>query len=101
MDIKVNALSQVTQTETAQKVQQSDGSFKFTLVSHIEDAALKEHIAALMGEITEQGKKIAKKKDVAVFEVWRNDDAGKFQFNFCEANLKEIRDKIEKIKSNS
>ena len=64
MDIKVNALTQVAQAEAAQKVQQSDGNFKFTLVSHIEDAALKEHIAALMGEISEQGKKIAKKKDV-------------------------------------
>lgn len=43
---------------------------------------------------------IAKKKDVAVFEVWRNDDAGKFQFNFCEANLKEIRDKYKEWQKN-
>ena len=71
MDIKVNAVSQIANTETTQKVQQSDGSFKFTLVSHIEDAALKEHLAVLMGEIDEQGKKIAKKKDVRDMKRYR------------------------------
>lgn len=39
---------------------------------------------------------IARKKHIAVFEVWRNDDAGRFQFNFCKANLKEIRDEYSK-----
>ena len=71
MDIKVNALTQVAIAESAQKVQQSDGNFKFTLVSHIEDATLKEHIQALMGEISEQGKKIAKKKDVRDMKKYR------------------------------
>lgn len=71
MDIKVNAVSQVAKAEAPSKVQQSDGNFKFTLVSHIEDAALKEHIAALMGEINEQGKKIAKKKDVRDMKKYR------------------------------
>ena len=71
MDIKVNAMSQVAKPETAQKVQQSDGSFKFTLVSHIEDAALQEHITALMGAISEQGKKIGKKKDVRDMKKYR------------------------------
>ena len=71
MDIKVNALTQVAKAEAAQKVQQSDGNFKFTLVSHIEDATLKEHIQALMGEISEQGKKIAKKKDVRDMKKYR------------------------------
>ncbi len=72
MDIKVNTVSQVTATETAQKVQQADGNFKFTLASHIEDAALKEHITALMGAISEQGKKIGKRKDVRDMKKYRS-----------------------------
>ena len=71
MDIKVNAMSQIAKAEAAPKVQQTDGSFKFTLVSHIEDAALKEHIAALMGAINEQGEKISKKKDVRDMKKYR------------------------------
>lgn len=71
MDIKVSALTQAVKPEAAQKVQQSDGSFKFTLVSHIEDTALQEHIAQLMGEINEQGKKIAKRKDVRDMKKYR------------------------------
>lgn len=39
---------------------------------------------------------IAKKKDIAIFEVFPNDTEGKYQFNFCKANLKKIRDQYKK-----
>lgn len=71
MDIKVNAVSQISQADVSQKTQQSDGNFKFTLASHIEDATLQEHITYLMGEISEQGKKIGKKKDVRDMKKYR------------------------------
>ncbi len=71
MDIKVNTVTQVEQANMTQKAQQADGTFKFTLASHIEDAALKEHITALMGAISEQGKKIGKRKDVRDMKKYR------------------------------
>ena len=42
---------------------------------------------------------IAKKKKIGLFEVWRNDDTGNFQFNFCMADFKEIRNdyKVNKL----
>ena len=44
MDIKINQLHQVNQV-TKPPVQESDGSFKFTLVSHIEDQSSGETAA--------------------------------------------------------
>ena len=40
MDIKVNQVQQVNQPTPKPSVQETDGSFKFTLVSHIEDQNL-------------------------------------------------------------
>ena len=42
MDIKVNAMPEAMQIEKKAPVQEQDASFKFTLVSHIEDATLSE-----------------------------------------------------------
>lgn len=39
---------------------------------------------------------IARSKNIAIFEVYPNDTEGKYQFNFCKANLKEIRDQYKK-----
>lgn len=71
MDIKVNAASQALKPEGVQQTRQAEGNFKFILASHIEDAALKEHLTALIGAISEQGKKIGKKKDVRDMKKYR------------------------------
>ena len=59
MDIKV---------KTQEK---SDDSFKFTLISNIEEKDLQEKLGNMMQEITEQGEKIAKHMDIRDMKKYR------------------------------
>lgn len=71
MDIKVNQINQVTQPEAVAPVRESDGNFKFTLVSHVEEQELQTRLTSLMEEITMQGDKLAKKRDVRDMKRYR------------------------------
>jgi uncharacterized protein YaaR (DUF327 family) len=71
MDIKVNQLQQVNQVEQKVPVPEADGSFKFTLVSHIEEQELQARINFMLEEISAQGKKIAKHMDVKDMRHYR------------------------------
>ena len=64
MDLKVNDVSGVTQTQEVNQTKPTDDGFKFTLASAIDDAELKEKLSGLMDEITEQGKKISEHMDI-------------------------------------
>lgn len=64
MDIKVNQVQQAPQVSAPSHVEQSDGSFKFTLASHIGESELQARLQMMMEEITMQGKKIEKRKDI-------------------------------------
>ncbi|WWR15906.1 YaaR family protein [Lachnospiraceae bacterium JLR.KK008] len=71
MDMKVNSLSQPAPVEQVQQPQESDGTFKFTLTSRIEEAGLQERLNTMMQEITMQGNKIAKHMDVRDMKRYR------------------------------
>lgn len=71
MDIKVNQTTQVSQPEAAAPVRETDGNFKFTLVSHIEEQELQARLSTLMEEIIMQGDKLAKKRDVRDMKKYR------------------------------
>ena len=71
MDIKVNAVSQPAPVEQSQQTVQGDGSFKFTLASHIEEAGLQARLNTMMEEITMQGNKISKRMDVKDMKRYR------------------------------
>lgn len=71
MDIKVNTTQPVTQIEQAQANKPADGSFKFTLISSIEETELAERLNTMMGEITEQGEKIKKRRDIRDMKHYR------------------------------
>ena len=71
MDIKVTQVSQSTPVEQTHVNQPVDGSFKFTLASHIEEAELQARLQALMGEITTQGEKLSKRRDVKDMKRYR------------------------------
>ena len=71
MDIKVNQVNQVTQTEAAAPVRETDGTFKFTLISHVPEQELQARLTTLMEEITMQGDKLAKKRDVRDMKRYR------------------------------
>ncbi len=71
MDIKVNQVQQPQQAEQVNQNRPVDDSFKFTLSSHIEEAELQARLNSLMEEITMQGEKIAKRKDIRDMRRYR------------------------------
>ncbi|MBQ6806804.1 MAG: YaaR family protein [Lachnospiraceae bacterium] len=71
MDIKVNQVNQSMPVEQTQQVQQADGSFKFTLVSRIEEQDLQTALTHMMEEITRQGDKLAKHRDIKDMKRYR------------------------------
>lgn len=71
MEIKVNQIAQTQQVEQSRPVAESDGSFKFTLASHIEESELQARLSTLMEEITMQGDKLAKRRDVKDMKHYR------------------------------
>ena len=71
MDIKVKDVSEVQRTEAKRKIEKSDGSFKFTLISNIEEQDLQERLSGMMEEITEQGDKISKHMDIKDMRKYR------------------------------
>lgn len=71
MDIKVNDVSEVQRTEAKRKIEKSDGSFKFTLISNIEEQDLQERLSGMMEEITEQGDKISRHMDIKDMRKYR------------------------------
>ncbi len=71
MDVKIAQITQSQAVQQATKVQESNGDFKFILASRISDDNLQAHLTALMEEITMQGERIAKKKDIKDMRKYR------------------------------
>lgn len=71
MEIKVNQLQTVNQVEQKTPVPEADGSFKFTLISHIEEQELQNRLNVMLEEISAHGKKIAKHLDVKDMKHYR------------------------------
>lgn len=71
MDIKVNHISSTPQVEHVTQAAQTDGNFKFTLTSHIQEAELQARLQTLMEAITMEGEKISKKKDLRDMKHYR------------------------------
>ena len=71
MDIKVNQVTQTAPIEQTTQAQQTDGSFKFTLASHVQEAELQARLNTLMEEITMQGERLYKRRDVKDMKHYR------------------------------
>lgn len=71
MEIKVNQVNQAAPVEQVQNAQPTDGSFKFMLASHVEGAELQARLQTLMEEITMQGERLAKRRDVKDMRHYR------------------------------
>ena len=71
MDIKVNDIKASSQIQSVNSTASSDDSFKFTLISNIEEKDLQEKLGNMMQEITEQGEKIAKHMDIKDMRKYR------------------------------
>lgn len=71
MDIKVNQVQQTQAVQQTQETKPTDGSFKFTLASHVEEAELQTRLQGLMEEITMQGERLSKRRDVRDMKRYR------------------------------
>jgi uncharacterized protein YaaR (DUF327 family) len=71
MDIKVNQMQPVNQATQKAPVPEADGSFKFTLISNIEEMDLQNILSGMLEQITSQGKAIAKHMDIKDMRKYR------------------------------
>lgn len=71
MEIKVNQAQQPLPVVQPQQVTDTDGTFKFTLVSRIEEQDLQTALTGMMEEITRQGDKLAKRRDIKDMKRYR------------------------------
>ena len=72
MEIKVNQVMQNAPIEQTAQQQPTDGSFKFTLASHVQEAELQAKLNTLMEEITAQGERLYKRRDVKDMKHYRS-----------------------------
>jgi uncharacterized protein YaaR (DUF327 family) len=71
VNLKVNESSSAAAIDNTQKIQQKDSSFKFTLISNIQEKDLQEKLNGLMQEISEQGDKLSKHMDIKDMRKYR------------------------------
>lgn len=72
MDVKISQITGAqTVTDTTQ-VQKSSDEFKFMLMSKISEEDLQARLTSLMEEITMQGERISKKKDIKDMRKYRS-----------------------------
>ncbi len=71
VDIKVNQMQSVTQVDTRNQITENDGSFKFTLISNIEEQDLQSRLNFMMKEIIQHGNKLAKHMDIRDMRKYR------------------------------
>lgn len=71
MDIKVNQLQKINSVEPKAPLNQTDGTFKYTLISNIEEQNLQARLKVLMEDITMQGKRLGKHMDVRDMKKYR------------------------------
>ena len=71
MDLKINQMQQVNQMQKTETAQESDGSFKFTLISALEEDGLKEQLNNMLNELIQHGDKLAKRMDIRDMKRYR------------------------------
>lgn len=71
MNLRVNQMQPAEQAAPAGQSHATDGSFKFTLASTIQDAELNERLNFMMQEIIQHGDKLAKHMDIRDMKKYR------------------------------
>lgn len=72
MEIKVGKVPQNAPAEQqVQNAQTPDGSFKFMLASHVRETELQARLQTLMEDITMQGERLSKRRDIKDMKHYR------------------------------
>ena len=69
--ISIARLTQAQPTEATAPVEARDDTFKFILASNIGESELQEKLTSLMSEITSQGERLSKRKDIRDMKRYR------------------------------
>lgn len=72
MDVKITQLTQSAPVQSTERVQQTGEEFKFMLMSKISEEDLQARLTTLMEDITMQGEKISKRKDIKDMRKYRS-----------------------------
>ncbi|MFI3176589.1 MAG: YaaR family protein [Eubacteriales bacterium] len=72
MEIKVDQIQPVVQTEQAGAKTSEEGTFKYMLTSNIAESELQAKMTALIEEITMQGNRLSKRMDVRDMKRYRS-----------------------------
>ena len=71
MELKVNNLQQLQQTEQKATITETDGSFRFALLSSLEEKELQSQLSLMMEDIIQQGKRLGKRMDIRDMKQYR------------------------------
>ncbi len=72
MEMKINSVNRPQKSDSVTRADQKDQeSFKFTLLSKIDEASLQDKLKVMIGDITDQGQKLAKHMDVKDLKKYR------------------------------
>lgn len=71
MDLKITNLQQLQQTEQKAPVTETDGSFRFALLSSLEENELQSQLSLMMEDIIQQGNRLGKRMDVRDMKQYR------------------------------
>ena len=69
--IQIGRINPTMPTEAATTAAAHDDSFKFILASNINESELQEKLTSLMSEITQQGERLSKRKDIRDMKRYR------------------------------
>ena len=72
MDVKISQVMQTSNVSEVNQVQKANDDFKFMLMSKISEEDLQAKLTSLMEEITMQGDRISKKKDIKDMRRYRS-----------------------------
>ena len=70
-DLRISQIMQAHQAESPKAVERTDDNFRFVLTSKIGESELQEKLVNLMEQISDEGEKIAKKKDIRDMRKYR------------------------------
>jgi len=71
MDMKINQVQNVEPSNQIQRNHNVDDTFKYTLISNIEEEGLQERLKLMTEEIIQHGKKLAKHMDIKDMRRYR------------------------------
>lgn len=71
MDLKIDSMQQTVQTAQKATTTEVDSSFRFALLSSLEENELQSQLSLMMEDITQQGNRLSRRMDVRDMKQYR------------------------------